>query len=69
MKIDGQMKSLAADINGVWAVDLQGNLQLRTGINSTHPAGSSWTAVNMISFGKTASFYFFLSFVFGARNL
>lgn len=55
MKVDGQMQSVSAGLNGVWAVNLDGRLQFRTGINSSNPVGSTWSAVDPSSYGMLST--------------
>ena len=47
------MESISAGQYGIWAVDNDGNLQFRMGINASSPGGTHWSTVNKASYGKT----------------
>ena len=52
MKIEGKMVKVSAGLNGVWAVDEDGYIRFRSGIDDNNPAGRNWTLVPQYSYGE-----------------
>ncbi|XP_065064502.1 uncharacterized protein LOC135690773 [Rhopilema esculentum] len=52
MKIEGRMKKVSPGLNGIWAVDEDGYLRFRSGVNESVPEGSHWTMVPRSSYGS-----------------